>query len=323
MPILDRPFAARPAASLMQHAVAIATKLMQREASGTSSPYNRLREYPRRTRELSIPTSVAPAPVVIYTPEASKQRPAVHVNFHGGGFVLPQHGYDDPLCRFLAAEAGVVVIDVDYVVAPQHPFPAPTQQAFEVVKWVAAHGVEQGWDGSRLTVGGQSAGGSLAAAVARQALEQGGPALALQVLHYPALDLLTPRRAKRSSIARPMLRPWMCDVFDNSYVPDRAQRADRLVSPANPLDTANLTGIAPAVVITPEQDILHLEAKRYAERLQRHAALVAYHEIPNVDHSYDMKDFSLAREVYALIAQHIQRATAQPAHLAQDSTGAP
>ncbi len=112
--------------------------------------------------------------------------------------------FDDPLCRCLAAEAGVAVVNVDYVVAPQHRFPAPPHQAFEVVRWVAEHGAEHGWDGDRLTVGGQSAGGGLAAA-ARQALEQGGPAIAVQVLHYPPLDLATRGKDKHSVIAKPML----------------------------------------------------------------------------------------------------------------------
>jgi acetyl esterase len=86
------------------------------------------------------------------------------------------------------------------------------------------------------------------------------------------------------------------------------------------VDTADLTGIAPAVIVTPELDVLHLEAKHYAQRLQRHGALVAYHEIPNADHGYDMKDVALARSVYALIAQHIARATAHDTAATQGTT---
>ena len=326
MPILAHPLAAAFAARLMQQVASLAVTLARRDKSGFGNPYNRLREYPRKTRELVIPTSVAPAPAVVYFPEASvsasHRRPAVHVNFHGGGFVLPQLGFDDPLCRYLAAEAGVVVIDVDYAVAPQHPFPEPTRQAFEVVQWVAAHGGEHGWDGSRLSVGGQSAGGSLAAAVARQALELGGPSISLQVLHYAPLDLATPIRHKRSSVKRPSLRPWMGDVFDNAYAPNEAERADRLISPARASDTADLHGIAPAVIITAEQDVLQAEAQRYAERLERCEALVAYHEVPNADHAYDMKDLGLARSMYALIAQHIARAASRQTSAEQVATTA-
>jgi acetyl esterase len=244
----------------------------------------------------------------VYLPAGDVAAPPVHVNFHGGGYVMTLTELDDPLCRFLAAEAGVVVINVDYVVAPQHPFPAPPRQAYEVVRWVAEHGGEQGWDGGRVTVGGQSAGGGLAAAVARQALEEGGPSIALQVLHYPPLDLATEAREKRAAIARPVLRPWMADVFDTSYVPDAAQRRDRLVSPAHPSDTADVKGIAPALVVTAEYDLLRAEGERYAERLRGAGALVAYHEVAGADHGYDGKDEVRAREVYGLMARHVRAA---------------
>ncbi|MFB9624312.1 alpha/beta hydrolase fold domain-containing protein [Nonomuraea helvata] len=191
---------------------------------------------------------------------------------------------------------------------PGHPFPAPVRQVFEVVQWVAEHGAEHGWDGTRLTVGGQSAGGALAA-VARQALEQGGPPIALQVLHYPPLDLVTPAKDKRSAIAKPMLRPWMGEVFDNAYAPDQGIRADRLASPAHPADTADLTGIAPALVITPEYDRLHAEGSQYAQRLHKAGALAEHHDVPRADHAYDMNDADKARQSYALIARHLRQAT--------------
>jgi acetyl esterase/lipase len=201
-----------------------------------------------------------------------------------------------------------VVVNVDYVVAPQHPFPAPPHQAYEVVEWVAGHGAEHGWDGSLLTVGGQSAGGALAAAVARQALQKGGPSIALQILHYPPLDLVTHARDKRSVIAKPMLRPWMADVFDTSYVPDPRLRGDPLVSPAHPSDTADLTGIAPALVITPENDLLRAEGTRYAERLRDVGALRDHRDVPGADHGYDQSDAETAKDVYALMARHMRHA---------------
>jgi len=151
---------------------------------------------------------------------------------------------DDALCRMIAVEAEVIVIDVDYAVAPQHPFPIPPQQAYQIVRWVADHAGEQGWDAARITMGGQSAGGALVAAACRQALQNGGPAIRLQVLHYPPLDLTVPTPQKHSPLAKPLLRPWMGEVFDSAYVPDPAQRASPLVSPAAIGDTSDLTGIA-------------------------------------------------------------------------------
>lgn len=164
---------------------------------GMRVPYDRFPEFPRHTEEIIVPTSVAPARATVYRP-VDAVRPPVYVNFHGGGFVLPLVELDDPLCRYLAAEAGVVVVNVDYVLAPQHRFPAPAIQAFEVVRWIAEHGDDRGWDTGRICVGGQSAGGSIAAAVARQAHEQSGPPIALQVLHYPVLDIATRTRKQPS-----------------------------------------------------------------------------------------------------------------------------
>ncbi|MET9384417.1 alpha/beta hydrolase fold domain-containing protein [Streptomyces sp. NPDC002928] len=310
MSILARPAVASLAAKSMQSL----TRLAGRRSGGpgsTASWQARFPEYPRAVRELTVPTSVAPAPVTVYAPAVGVANPPVHVNFHGGGYVLSMPEIDDSLCRLVAAEAGVVVVNVRYVVAPQHPFPAPPRQAFEVVRWVAEHGTEHGWDGGRLTVGGQSAGGGLAAAVARQALEEGGPSIALQVLHYPPLDLATSAKDKRAAIARPMLRPWMAEVFDTSYVPDPRERADRLVSPAHPSDTADLKGIAPAVVITAEYDLLRTEAVRYAERLRAADALVEHHDVSGADHGYDTNDEQRARETYDLIARHVGRVTGE------------
>lgn len=311
MSVLARPAVASLAAKVMQRLVLMANRRANRRAN--NGALDRFPEFPRNTRELTIPTSVAPARVVVYLPAAGDVLPPVHVNFHGGGYVMPLTEMDDALCRYLAAEAGVAVINVDYVLAPQHRFPAPPRQAFEVVRWVAAHGAEHGWDGGRLSVGGQSAGGGLAAAVARQALEEGGPSIALQVLHYPPLDLATHARDKRSVIAKPSLRPWMADVFDTAYVPDPRMRADRLVSPAGAGDTADITGIAPAFVITPQHDLLRAEGERYAERLRQAGALVEHYDIPNVDHGYDVKDAETARKVYALIARQV-RAAARAGH---------
>jgi acetyl esterase/lipase len=311
MSLLARPAVAALAAKALQRV----TTLTDRRSGGRGSAaalHARFPEFPRTVRELTIPTSVAPARATVYLPATGVAAPPVHVNFHGGGYVMTLTELDDPLCRFLAAEAGVVVINVDYVVAPQHPFPAPTRQAYEVVRWVAQHGGEQGWDGGRLTVGGQSAGGGLAAAVARQAFEEGGPSIALQVLHYPPLDLATGAREKRAAVARPMLRPWMADVFDTSYVPDAALRRDRLVSPAHPSDTADLKGIAPALVVTAEYDLLRAEGERYAERLRAVGALAGYHEVAGADHGYDGGDEKKARETYGLIARQVREAAGSP-----------
>lgn len=309
MPFLARPRAAALAATVMQRLFVLMARRWP-DPRAAATPKDRFPQYPRHTIELTIPTTIAPAKAVVYLPGSARDAvPPVHVNFHGGGYVMPGAVLDDALCRYLAAEAGVAVVNVEYALAPQHRFPAPPRQAYEVVRWVAAHGAQNGWDGNRLTIGGQSAGGGLAAAVARQALEHGDPTIALQILHYPPLDLATNARDKRAAIPKPMLRPWMADIFDNAYAPDPRQRNDPLISPANPADTADLTGIAPALVITPRHDLLHAEGVRYARRLDAVGALVEHVDVPGADHGYDMRDGEAVRRMYALIAHHTRQAT--------------
>jgi acetyl esterase len=304
MSVLSNVHVASAVALGMQRLSAVGLKLAAR---GKPTPFPECRA---EVEEISVPTSIGPARAVVYRPAGEPARdapnPPVHVNFHGGGYVMRDLQLDDPLCRYLAAEAGVVVVNVDYAVAPQHRFPAPPHQAYEVVRWVADHGDARGWDATRLTVGGQSAGGALAAAVARQALEQGGPQIALQVLHYPPLDLVTHARDKEVAGTSSLIKPWMGDVFDNAYIPDPAMRADRLASPAHPTDSADLTGIAPAVVLTCELDRLRGDGVAYAQRLREAGALVAHVDIPGVDHSYDTNDLDTARRTYAFIAERVR-----------------
>ncbi|MDX3456372.1 alpha/beta hydrolase fold domain-containing protein [Streptomyces sp. ME02-8801-2C] len=312
MSLLARPAVASLVAKTMQRVLTLADRRSGGQGS-TAAFHARLPEFPRATSGLTIPTSVAPARVVVYRPPvegAEDPAPPVHVNFHGGGFVMALTETDDAFCRAVAALAGVVVVNVDYVVAPQYPFPAPPRQSYEVVRWIAENGAAHGWDGTRLTVGGQSAGGGLAAAVARQALEEQGPAIALQVLHYPPLDLATAAKDKRAAIAKPMLRPWMGEVFDSAYVPDPLRRTDRLVSPAHPKETADLKGIAPALIITAAHDRLRAEGLRYAERLRQVGSLVEHHDVAGVDHGYDLNDDERGREIYAFVSRHIRQATA-------------
>jgi acetyl esterase len=146
---------------------------MLAKQSGVANPRERMPEYATERHELLIPVD-PPAPAFVHRPAGAADRPGVHINFHGGGFILEQMDADDALCRMIAVEAGVTVIDVDYAVAPQHPFPIPPRQAYQIVRWVADHADEQGWDAARITVGGQSAGGALVAAACRQALQNGG-----------------------------------------------------------------------------------------------------------------------------------------------------
>jgi acetyl esterase/lipase len=233
--------------------------------------------------------------------------PPVYVNMHGGGYVMRGAEQDDPLCRYLAANAGVAVLNVDYDVAPDHRFPVAVEQVFDIVRWAA--GQSQDWDGKRLAVGGQSAGGALAAAAARLSFEQGAPAVALQVLHYPPLDLVTSAKDKHAAAGTSIIAPWMGEVFDTAYVPDPAMRKDRLVSPAWGANTTGLAGIAPALIITCANDRLHDEGVAFADALAKQGALAEHYDVPNADHAYNLVGGTRERveTVYMRIARHLKR----------------
>jgi acetyl esterase/lipase len=283
-------------------------RLAQRGPGPRVAPEVSFADLPARTETVTIPTRHGAVTARVYWPEAGEERPPAYVNFHGGGFVIRHPEQDDPLCRYLAATAGVAVLNVDYDVAPAHRFPHPVEEAYDAVSWAADP--QRPWDGSRLCVGGQSAGGSLAAAAARLALELGGPGIALQVLHYPPLDLATPVRHKRAAGESAALLP-LAEVFDAAYAPSPAAKRDRLASPAWGPNADGINGIAPALVITCGIDRLHDEGVVYAGRLTTAGALREHLDLPGVPHGYTLtsRNRGLVERSYALIAKHVIAAT--------------
>ncbi|MGU3499340.1 alpha/beta hydrolase [Mycobacterium sp. C31M] len=260
------------------------------------------------TSEISIPTRHGDTAATVYRPAGTPD--GVYLNIHGGGFVVGHREQDDPWCRFLAARANVVVVNTDYLLAPEHRFPTPVEQLYDIAAWVAA---QPDWPGARLCIGGQSAGGNLSAAVARQALKQRGPAITLQVLHYAPLDLMTATAHKRSPRGgKAIMKPWMGEVFDTAYIPERQRRRDPLASPAWGDNADDIAGIAPALVIACEYDRLRDEASAYAKSLDAVGALVDYVEVPDVDHGYNiMSDATeVTRGMYELIAGRVRDAVA-------------
>jgi len=214
-------------------------------------------------------------PVRVYRPvgaAADAALPAL-VYFHGGGWVIGDMDTHDVLCRQLTAEAGIVVVNVDYRLAPEAKFPAAADDAWAATKWVAANAGKLGIDPARLAVGGDSAGGNLAAVVALMARDAGAPALKLQVLLYPVTQIGTETRSYRDFADGYLLtRDAMLWFFDQ-YLPSKAAGADWRVSPMN---AASLAGVAPAVVVTAGFDPLRDEGEAYAQKLRDAGVTVDY-----------------------------------------------
>jgi acetyl esterase len=204
-------------------------------------------------------------PVRIYRPRgvASTKAPAL-VWIHGGGFTIGSIETDDSRVRTLADRAGVVVISVEYRLAPEHPFPAAFDDSYAAVLAVAASADELGIDASRIAVGGDSAGGNLTAAVALWVRDHGGPPIAFQLLVYPAVGGESDYPSMTENATGYFLTRDSMDWFTNNYRPPGTPVDERV----EPMLATTLAGLPPAHVVTAEFDPLRDEGTAYANRLR-------------------------------------------------------
>lgn len=236
----------------------------RKQSSESLVPVAGVLEPLRSIENLRIPGPAGEIPIRVYTPDASAPRPAM-VYFHGGGWVLWDLDTHDVVCSAIAHRAGAVVVAVDYRLAPEHKFPAAVTDAYAATKWVSANAARLGIDAARITTGGDSAGGNLAAVVCLKSRDQNGPAIALQALVYPVTDL--------SSMATPsylefaegyQLSKAVMEWFRDHYLADPSAARDPY---ASPLLAPDLRGLPPAAILTAECDPLCDEGEAYGERL--------------------------------------------------------
>lgn len=240
--------------------------------------------------------SAAGVPVRVYRPAGGGPVPTL-VYLHGGGWVIGDLDTADPVCRLLCRDVRAVVVSVDYRRAPEYRFPAAVEDAWTAYRWVAGHVDEFGGDLARLAVGGDSAGGNLAAVVAQQAAAADLP-LAAQLLVYPAVDLLGdyPSRAENP--------PGLLTLADMRWAAehyvgvseDDPQAAELAHDPRlSPLLAPSLAGLAPAVVVTAAYDPLRDEGNAYARALEKAGVRVEHREFPGLVHGfYGLEMFSSA-----------------------------
>lgn len=230
-----------------------------------------------------IPGPAGDIPVRILKPGTNGPYPVL-VWFHGGGWVIG--GLDSGLdtLRLLANVANCVIVSVDYRLAPEHPYPAGLEDCYAALQWVVSNAVKLDGDASRLALGGDSAGGNLAAVVAQKARDENGPTLGFQLLICPVTD---------SDFERPSYRDFgrdeyllsreMMEWFWKNYVGLDGDMSDPRVAP---LRAENLEGLPPAHVVVAGYDPLLDEGVAYAEQLQRFGVEVSLSKAGDQPHDY-------------------------------------
>jgi len=245
-----------------------------RESGGEPEPVHEV-------ANLTIPGPGGELPLRVYRPASARPLPAL-LYFFGGGWVLGTIDTADGVSRSLANSSGALVAVVGYRLAPEHPFPAAVEDCYAAVRWVAGHAEEIGADPARLVVGGDSAGGNLAAAVALRA-RAGGPALAGQLLVYPNTDQLADDRSMRAADDPFLFNRRSVAWYRRHYLANPDDAADPL---ASPLRAESLAGLPPALVITAEYDPLRDQGEAYAHRLADAGVQVELSRYPGMAHGF-------------------------------------
>jgi acetyl esterase len=226
-----------------------------------------------KVENLIIPGPAGNLPIRVYTPDGSSPFPVL-VYFHGGGWVICNLDTHDSLCRALANAASCVVASVDYRLAPEHPFPAAAEDAYAATRWIADNAPQINVNPTRIAVGGDSAGGNLAAVVSLMLRDKKGPPLRYQVLIYPVVNLSSfDTNSYREHGEGYILTRDSMEFYRGHYVKNEEDAKNAY---ASPLLAEDLHGLPPALVIAAEIDVLTDEAEAYAHRLKKAGVPVTY-----------------------------------------------
>jgi acetyl esterase len=219
-----------------------------------------------------------------YAPQELGDPHPLLVYYHGGGFTYGDLDTHDGVCRVLCRHAGAHLLAIDYRLAPEHPFPAAVEDARTALRWACEHAADLGADPRRIGVGGDSAGGNLAAVVSQLAARDGGPSPILQLLIYPVTDFTRRRRSRELFGEGFLLRNSEMDWFEDNYFgSERAHVADPR---ASPLLAEDLSGLAPAFVVTAAFDPLRDEGEDYAAALRDAGTRVTLRRFPGFIHAF-------------------------------------
>jgi acetyl esterase len=235
-----------------------------------------------QVRDLTVAGAAGDLPARLYRPSAAENLPVL-IWFHGGGMVLGDLKSGDWACRELCLQAQTLVISVEYRLAPEHKFPAAPEDAYAALGWVAAHAAALGGDPARISVGGDSAGGTLAAVCCLLAKARGGPAIRAQLLVYPGADRDLTRPSITEFARGPILTRDTMLWFRGHYHASEEELADPR---ANPSLAADHAGLPPACVLNAEIDPLRDAGEAYAGILARAGVLTTMRRYNGVFHGF-------------------------------------
>ena len=271
-----------------------------------------------RVSDRSVPTSAGRLRVRVYQPREAAGLPVL-LYFHGGGFVVGTLDDYDSLLRILALEADCLIVSVEYRLAPEHPFPAAVDDCVAATRWVHAHAPELGADPKRVALGGDSAGGNLAAVVALALRDSGGPAIAGQMLIYPVTRLRGPAEGSMLEngegyflTARDM--SWFAEMY-------LGKSGDASHPHASPLLASDLSGLPPALVITAQYDPLRDEGDAYARRLGQSGVPCTHTCYPGAIHGFFVMPAAIGRRALAQAAGWLREIFARGAAAARPLPG--
>jgi acetyl esterase len=236
-----------------------------------------------RVDDLTIPGPAGDIPARLYTDMPDQDAGGLLVYYHGGGHVVGTLDTHDSACRFLATHAGVGVLSVDYRLAPEHPYPAAVDDSVAALAWASENAERLGFDPARIAVGGDSAGGNLAAVVALAAKAGEAPLPAFQLLIYPVCDYVEKRPSYELFKEGFFLTEAEMDWYRDHYIPDRDAAHEWRVSP---LRAPDHTGLPPAYILTAGFDPLRDEAEDYARLLTTAGVPTALHRHDGLLHSF-------------------------------------
>jgi acetyl esterase len=236
-----------------------------------------------RVEQLAVPGPAGVLSARLYVPPGTSTEPPLLVYLHGGGWVVCDLDTHDNACRFLARESGALVLSIDYRLAPEHRFPAAVEDAQAAFRFAVENAADLGADPARVAIGGDSAGGNLAAVVSRLAVAEGGPAPSFCLCFYPVIDLSAKRPSYRLFADDFVLTETQMDWYRDKYLPDDAAALDPR---ASPILAEDLTGLPPTYIATAGFDPLRDEGEEYAARLRDAGVPVALRRHPGLVHGF-------------------------------------